>query len=306
MGTSKDLPEKFFSFLPDGQAFRSDCYRGRFAPSPTGPLHLGNLRTALVSWLRARFNKGEWLLRIDDLDTPRNRQGAIESIERDLLWLGLDWDGPLIMQSQRREIYRSVLSSLKLQNKIYPCRCTRKDLAESVRANKDCFIYPGTCRDLKLPWCINDGRFPSLRLKVARRFANSCGDVVLRRSDGFIAYHLATVVDELCLGISEVVRGEDLAHVMDGHLAVIEALGGKPLIFRHVPLLYNKDGTKLSKRDGSRGLQSCQSLGMKAPNVIGLLASSLNIVPKGSVLSAAELLSHLTEHATFWKRAFCD
>ena len=306
MGTSKDLPEKLFHLLRDGQDFRSHCYRGRFAPSPTGPLHLGNLRTALVSWLRARFYKGEWLLRIDDLDTPRNRQGAIESIQRDLLWLGLDWDGPLVLQSQRRDLYRSVISSFKLQDKIYPCRCTRQQLEERARIKKDCFTYPGTCRDLKLPWGINQGRFPSLRLRVAKRFSITCGDVVLRRSDGFIAYHLATVVDEVCLGISEVVRGQDLAQVMDCHLAVIEALGQKTLSFRHVPLFFKKDGTKLSKRDGAAGLQHFQSIGMKAPNVIGLLASSLGIVPEGAVLSASELLSHLRADGNLFHRTFCD
>ena len=153
---------------------------------------------------------------------------------------------------------------------------------------------------------MKNGRFPSLRLKVAKQFSMTCGDVVLRRSDGMIAYHLATVVDELSLGIGEVVRGQDLAQVMDCHLAVIEALGQKPLSFRHVPLLCDKSGRKLSKREVDGGLQPIQNIGMKAPNVIGLLASSLGIVPEGSVLSSVELLSYLRDDPNLFQRAFCD
>ena len=149
------------------------------------------------------------------------------------------------------------------------------------------------CRDLGLSWNLREGRLPSLRLKVDGEFSISCGDVVVRRSDGFISYHLATVVDELILGISEVVRGMDLATSMHSQLAIIHALDQKPLHYRHVPLFLNDDGEKLSKRLGGVGLQGLKSKGMLASDVIGYLASTLDLVPQGSALSALELLSDL-------------
>ena len=296
MGSYLTLTEELSELLNNGQRLREHSYRGRFAPSPTGSLHLGNLRTALVSWLRARLKGGEWLLRIDDLDTPRNRPGAIESIQADLIWLELDWDGPMIIQSQRRPIYKNVLSALKHQGKLYPCRCTRSVLAKFRRSQSQNFIYPGTCRDLRLPWGIQQGRLPSFRLMVEKEFAFQCGDVVLRRADGYIAYHLATAVDELFLGINEVVRGQDLASAMYSQLAIIDALAQKSLPYLHVPLLFNKDGSKLSKREGGMGLKALKANGMSAPNVIGLLASTLELVPNGTVLSSAELLSELAKN----------
>ncbi len=293
MGTSKDFPEEIFELINNAQNLRGRAYRGRFAPSPTGPLHLGNLRTALVSWLRARLEKGEWILRIDDLDTPRNRSGAVESIQKDLIWLGLPWDGQIVFQSKRRELYQSVLDYLKLQGKLYPCCCTRRVLVKRNKSSSQSLIYPGTCRNLGLPWTINRGKLPSLRLRVGEDFAISCGDIILRRSDGFIAYHLATVVDELCLGINEVVRGNDLAKAMPAQLAVFDALGQKPLRYRHVPLLFNADGTKMSKRLGGEGLVNLRNNGFDSAEVIGLLAASLGLIPEGLALSTAELLSNL-------------
>ena len=293
MSSSKDSFEGFADLLSKGQQLRTTCYRGRFAPTPSGPLHFGNLRTALISWLFARLNGGEWLLRIDDLDTPRNRPGAIESIQKDLLWLGLDWDGPIVFQSQRKEFYGFVLSTLKSQSKLYPCRCTRSLLAKRNRSQAEDFVYPGTCRDLELSWGLYKGRLPSLRLRVNGEFSISCGDVLLRRSDGFIAYHLATAADELSLGITEVIRGQDLAKAMNSQLAIIDALGQKPVLYKHVPLFINNVGEKLSKRKGSTGLQSLQRKGLMGPDVIGFLASTLDLVPEGSVLSAEELLSDL-------------
>ena len=298
MVTSIGLPPQLVRLLENGQILRESCYRGRFAPSPTGPLHLGNLRTALISWLRARLKNGEWLLRIDDLDTPRNRSGAIESIQRDLIWLGLDWDGPIIFQSHRKDIYNNFLSALRLQKKIYPCQCSRKLLASLHPSEDQNFIYPGTCRELNLPWTMNGKKQPSWRLKVSQEFSLISGDIVLRRADGFIAYNLATVVDELCLGINEVVRGKDLVYAINSQLAVIDALAQKPLIYKYVPLMLSGDGRKLSKRDEACGLDKFKDQGVNAPYVIGLLASSLNLVPIGSQLSAIELLSDLRKRKT--------
>ncbi|WP_320667104.1 tRNA glutamyl-Q(34) synthetase GluQRS [Prochlorococcus sp. MIT 1307] len=295
MGSHSKLPEELLTLLKEGERLRSQYYRGRFAPSPSGPLHLGNLRTALVSWLRARLRGGEWLLRIDDLDTPRNRSGALESIQKDLSWLGLNWDGPIILQSKRRKLYESVLLALKQQGKLYPCRCSRRLLGNRNGLNDGdgSNIYPGTCRELGLPWDATDGRLPSLRLRVGKKFSNTSGDVLVRRADGFIAYHLASVSDELFLGINEVVRGEDLAKALTSQLAVIDALKQKPIAFLHTPLFLGTDGIKLSKRQGGEAAMSTHAEFMNAENLIGFLAATLDLVPQGSELSALELLSEL-------------
>jgi len=290
------LPDELVQVLVDGQALRSKSYRGRFAPSPSGPLHLGNFRTSLISWLRARLNGGIWILRIDDLDTPRNRLGSIESIQDDLLWLGMKWDGPIVFQSKRIELYRSFLSAFKLQGKLYACRCSRSHLLKQNSLQTKSFIYPGTCRKLDLPWTKYQGRLPSLRLKVGGDFAKTCGDVVLRRADGFIAYHLATVIDELSLGINEVVRGKDLENATNSQLALIEALDQNPLLYKYAPLLMNADGKKISKRLGGQGIDLLKKEGWKAENVIGFLAASLNLVPQNTELSLIELLSHLKQN----------
>ena len=288
--------EELLELLKNGNRLRSQGYIGRFAPSPSGSLHLGNLRTALLSWLRARLKRGLWLLRVDDLDTPRNRSGAIESLQEDLLWLGLDWDGPVVFQSHRRDVYEQFLIDLKLQGKLYPCRCTRSFLARENRSNAENAIYPGICRELDLSWELDRGRLPSWRLKVSSEFSSTSGDVVLRRSDGYVAYHLATAVDDLTLGISEVVRGRDLIEAMPSQLAVIQALNQTPLSYLYVPIYCDSKGIKLAKREGGKGLGSLQSKGMNAPQVIGFLASSVGLVPNGSELTALELLCDLMKN----------
>lgn len=250
-------------------------------------MHLGNLRTALASWLSARLNNGLWLLRIDDLDTPRNKSGAIHSIQQDLRWLGLDWDGPVLLQSARRGLYHSWLSWLRRTGALFPCRCTRRTLAGQS-------IYPGTCRDLQQGWEVRQQRLPSWRLRVPDDDPHQSGDVVVRRSDGFIAYQLATVVDELTMGINDVVRGEDLRQALPPQLSLYAALGCRPPRFRHVPLLNDRQGLKLSKREASAGLKPLQDEGMDAATVTGHLACGLGLVQEGSRLTAAELLQHLT------------
>ncbi len=298
MHSSSRFPEHLLKQLEEGQNLRKQGYRGRYAPSPTGSLHLGNLRTALVSWLRARLCQGVWLLRIDDLDMPRNRSGAVESIQNDLLWLGLNWDGPVIYQRQRRGLYSSVLSYLRRQGKLYACRCSRRLLAETSRpgvADRQ-IIYPGTCRNLNLPWGVQDQRLPSWRLRVNKEFSTTCGDVLLRRADGYVAYHLATVVDELMLGISEVVRGADLINALSSQLAVKDALDKSPVNYKHVPIFCDSQGRKLAKRDGSKGLDMLKDKGMDASKVVGLLAGGLGLVPLGSQLSAVELFGELTNN----------
>ena len=288
---------------------REQGYRGRFAPSPTGVLHRGNLRTALLSWLHARLRGGEWLLRIDDLDTPRNRSGADAAIQADLRWLGLAWDGPLWRQSERRGLYATALSALRRQGLLYPCRCSRRLLADVSAPHGALAVYPGFCRDRGGGWGSEQGRLPSWRLRLEAGVLRwpeaygppgeldgeiAIGDVVLRRADGFLAYHLATAVDELSLGISDVVRGDDLWSATGAQVAVMAVLGALPPRYGHVPLWRDAEGRRLSKREGAEGLDGYRQRGLDAAAVVGELAASAALVPPGSRLSAAELLQELS------------
>ncbi len=289
-----DYPDHLRLCFEQGNSLRMQGYRGRYAPSPTGDLHLGNLRTALISWLRARICQGTWILRIDDLDTPRNRLGATEKVQADLLWLGLLWDGEVVFQSKRKGLYYSVLSALKSKGKVYACRCTRSYLLENSENTTSSAVYPGKCRDLKLLWGLEQGRLPGWRLRVSKEFSKKSGDVLLRRSDGFVAYHFANVVDDLTLGITEVVRGVDLLAALQSQLAIFKSLNQSPAKYLHAPLLVDSKGKKLSKRERSYGLDCLRLRGMDSPAaVIGYLASTLELVPYGSVVSAQELLSEL-------------
>ena len=283
------VPEHLQQNLAAGRALAAaGDYRGRFAPSPTGVLHLGNLQTALLSWLAARQAGGAWLLRIDDLDTPRNRPGAIEAIQSDLLWLGLEWDGPVVLQSERRGTYHSWLSWLRRSGRLFACRCSRRELADQP-------IYPGFCRTAGHSWGWQQQRLPSWRLRVADHDPHGSGDVVLRRADGFIAYQLATVIDELSFGITDVVRGGDLREALPAQRSLFAALGESPPQFRHGPLLRDARGQKLSKREASSGLEPLRTAGLDAAAVIGRLASGLQLLEPGARLSATELLEHLTQ-----------
>ena len=285
----KAVPEHLQRHLQAGRALAAKGgYRGRFAPSPTGVLHLGNLQTALLSWLAARQAGGAWLLRIDDLDSPRNRAGAIEAIQSDLLWLGLAWDGPVLLQSDRRGIYHSWLSWFRRSGRLFACRCSRRELADQP-------IYPGICRQAGNSWGWQQQRLPSWRLRVGDDDPHGSGDVVLRRADGFIAYQLATVIDELSFGITDVVRGADLRQALPAQRSLFAALGERPPQFRHGPLLRDSRGQKLSKREASSGLDPLRAAGMDAAAVIGRLASGLQLVDADARLSAAELLEHLTQ-----------
>jgi glutamyl-tRNA synthetase len=307
------LPDHLRRQLADGLLRRQQSYRGRFAPSPSGDLHRGNLRTALVSWLDARLSHGEWLLRIDDLDGPRNRSGAAEQILADLRWLGLDWDGPLVRQSERRGLYATVLSAMRRAGVLYPCRCSRRLLVDVSAPHGGLAVYPGFCRGQPPLWGRGrQGRLPSWRLLLppgrlswperhgrqgGLEAATAVGDVVLRRADGVVAYHLATAVDELLLGISDVVRGEDLWSSTGAQVAVMATLAAPPPRYGHIPLWCDADGRRLSKREGAAGLAGMRARGLDGAAVIGELAASLGLVPAGSRLSAAELLQGLDRAA---------
>ena len=311
------LPGHWRDCLEQGLVRRSEGYRGRFAPSPTGALHRGNLRTALLSWLAARLAGGQWLLRLDDLDTPRVVPGAEEQIVADLRWLGLDWDGPVLRQSRRRGLYHAVLGALRRGGLLYPCRCSRRLLADVSAPHSGLNVYPGFCRVRPPDWGVIDGRLPSWRLRLAdgallwsERLAQTgvldgasqVGDVVLRRADGYIAYHLATAVDELAAGITEVVRGVDLWSSTAPQVAVMAALGAEPPAYAHVPLWCDATGARLSKRDGAEGLAGYRQRGLDAAAVVGELAASLALVPSGTRLTATELVQELSSEP---QRLFC-
>ncbi|NQV10571.1 MAG: tRNA glutamyl-Q(34) synthetase GluQRS [Cyanobacteria bacterium] len=295
--------------LERGGCLRQSHHRGRFAPSPSGDLHLGNLRTALLSWLQTRLRGGEWLLRFDDLDTPRNRSGACESIEADLRWLGLHWDGPAFFQSERRPLYDAALVRLRSSGQLYPCHCSRRMLADLSAPHGGWSPYPGLCRAVPAAWGARAGRQPSWRLRLAPGRLHwpelvgpeagldgptAVGDVVLRRADGFVAYHLATAVDELTLGLSTVLRGADLWHSTAPQVAVMACLERRPPDYWHVPLWCGPGGERLAKRSAAEGLAGLRAQGLDGPAVIGQLAASLQLVPVGSRLSAGELCAHLS------------
>ncbi|MEB3259275.1 MAG: tRNA glutamyl-Q(34) synthetase GluQRS [Cyanobacteriota bacterium] len=312
------LPASLQDRLALGLQLRQQGVCGRFAPSPSGRLHLGNLRTALLSWLDARRSDGRWLLRIDDLDRPRVRPDAEASILEDLRWLGLHWDGPVIRQSERRGLYTSVLSWLRRSGRLYPCHCSRRLLADISAPHGGFAPYPGTCRHLEPFWGQRQGRWPSWRLRLSEgtiawqeRWAppgildgpREIGDVVLRRADGVVAYHLATAVDELTLGVTDVVRGADLWASAGAQVAICQALGAPPPRYGHGPVLCDGQGQRLSKRVASEGLPAWRERGVEAPGVIGWLAASVGLVPEGSCLSARELLAEVRQRPEAWDRA---
>ena len=238
-------------------------YRGRFAPSPTGALHLGSLLTAVASFLDARSHGGEWLLRMEDLDPPRETPGAAAGILRTLERFGLYWDGEVLYQSRRSEAYRHTLERLSRAGLVYPCACSRREIRENTLPGAGVSVYPGTCRSGLPPG--RDAR--ALRLRVAPvsvRFRDrlqghrdewlptEVGDFVLRRADGLFAYQLAVVVDDALQGISDVVRGADLLDSTGRQIFLQQALGLPTPRYLHLPVIANQHGAKLSKQTGAR------------------------------------------------------
>lgn len=236
---------------------------GRFAPSPTGPLHTGSLVAAVGSFLMARAAGGSWLLRLDDLDTPRQVPGMADDILATLEAFGLLWDGEIARQSSRLEEYGRAFDELLQRGMVYPCGCSRKEIAQAASAphpDDDCIPYPGACRDGMRPgaairsWrvrvtdeliCFDDLR----RGRVCQDIAGRCGDFVLRRGDGGFAYQLAVVLDDHLTGVSQVVRGEDLLHSTPRQILLQRLLGLAQPDYCHLPLVAGPGGAKLSKRD---------------------------------------------------------
>lgn len=234
-------------------------YRGRFAPSPSGPLHFGSLVAAVGSFLEARVQGGEWLLRMEDVDAPRCSQAAADSILRTLDAFGFAWDGAVVWQSQRTAAYASALEQLKQAGRVFPCACTRKELADSMLAADGAALYPGTCRH-GLP-AGKPARAWRVRVDAARisfddavqghiesDLAQEAGDFILLRADGLFAYQLAVVADDAAADITHVVRGADLLLSTPRQIFLQQCLGLPTPTYAHLPVVVNAAGEKLSKQ----------------------------------------------------------
>jgi glutamyl-tRNA synthetase len=285
---------------------------GRFAPSPSGDLHLGNLRTALLAWLFARRSGRLFLLRMEDLD--RVRPGADVRQLADLAAIGLDWDGPVVYQSRRTRRFDDAIARLSAAGLTYECFCTRREIRESASAPHPDPVgsgqrtaesgYPGTCRNLA-PAEVADrrqtGRPSALRLRADVReftihddlrgpFNGAVDDLVLRRNDGVAAYNLAVVVDDSAQGIDQVVRGDDLLTSAPGQAYLGSLLGLPPLRYAHVPLALNPAGQRLAKRDGAVTLTELAAVGRNAGSVLHILAESLGLARAGDRTTPTSLL----------------
>lgn len=283
---------------------------GRFAPSPTSQLHVGNLRTALVAWLMARSSGRRFVVRIEDLDAgrvaaaPRVAEGQL----RDLAGLGLDWDGEVVRQSSRLDHYAAALDRLPT----YPCFCSRREIAEASSApHADGYRpYPGTCRGLsdaeraaraavRPPALRVDagGAIVTVRDRWHGPVTGVVDDFVVRRNDGAYAYNLAVVVDDLAQGVDQVVRGDDLLTSSPRQAWLIGRLGGALPEYAHVPLVVNAEGRRLAKRDGAVTLADLARRGVDADGVRSLLGQSLGLNGAGEPVTAAELLDRFDPDA---------
>jgi glutamyl-tRNA synthetase len=284
---------------------------GRFAPSPTGTLHVGNLRTALVAWLFARSQDARYLVRMEDLDTGRVRERFYDEQLHDLAALGLDWDGPVVRQSQRIELYEDALETLRAKGLIYECWCTRAEIREAASAPHGELpggAYPGICRGLTAAERAEraaSGRPPALRVDAGAariafedRLAGHVGgvvdDFVVRRNDGAFAYNFAVVVDDGAQGIGEVVRGADLLDSTPRQLWLGAQLGIPAPRHAHVALMLGPDGARLAKRHGAVTLADRAALGQSADDVRDELAASLQLCARGERLTPAELVERFS------------
>lgn len=281
---------------------------GRFAPSPTGDLHLGNLRTALLAWLFARSQGARFLLRVEDLDAGRVLAGAEQRQLEDLRRLGLDWDGQVVRQSQRSADYAEALAQLEGEGHLYECWCTRAEIRAAASAPHDDDglegAYPGTCRDLpaaarqvhersERPAALRvraGGARVAFGDRIAGHHEGRVDDFVVRRNDGAFAYNLAVAVDDARQGIGEVVRGADLLSSTPRQLWLLQRLGLRPPGYAHVPLVLGSDGRRLSKRNGAQTLRQREAAGETADAIRTELAASAGLVAHGAEPAALEAL----------------
>ncbi|PUE07629.1 tRNA glutamyl-Q(34) synthetase GluQRS [Limnohabitans sp. T6-20] len=289
-------------------------YTGRFAPSPTGLLHAGSLLAALASWLDARAHGGQWLVRIEDVDTPRCVPGADQAILQQLATCGMVSDGPVVWQSLRSDVYQRALDTLVARGWAYPCGCSRKDIETAVEAAQaqsvarhQAAVYPGTCRaglngKPARAWRLNVRavqwalglplvtHWQDRRLGAQQQNVNEAvGDFVLRRADGLWAYQLAVVVDDAAQGITHVVRGEDLADNTARQIVLQQALGLPTPQYLHTPLVMGENGEKLSKQNGAMALDLQQPL-----QALNAAAQALGLPAMPEHTPVAQALAHWT------------
>ena len=280
---------------------------GRFAPTPSGRMHLGNVFAGLISWLSVKARDGEWVLRMEDLDTQRTSAEFAQVLRLDLLWLGLPWDRETEPQSRRAPVYDRYFDRLRDLGLLYPCYCTRSQL-HSVNAphlSDGTYVYPGTCRNLTQP---PEGRLPAWRVLVPDRvftvadkcqghyemnLASECGDFVVRRADGVYVYQLAVTVDDGEAGVTEVVRGMDLLSSAPRQMYLQEVLGFAQPEYGHVPMLLAPDGRRLSKRDKDLDLGYLRTT-MSPEALIGSLAFAAGLIDQKTAISAKELAAEFS------------
>lgn len=285
---------------------------GRFAPSPSGRMHLGNLWSCLLAWLAARSAGGSIVLRLEDLDPDRCRQEYCDQVMRDLEWLGLDWDGQPVYQSRRTEAYAAAFRELERQGLVYPCYCTRAErLASSAPHRSDGItVYDGRCRSLTAPERekLEKTRRPAWRAAVGEKSISfcdmlcgkyeedlkmDCGDFILRRSDGVYAYQLAVVVDDAEMGVTQVVRGSDLLSSTPRQIWLLKQLGYPVPAYCHLPLLLSPDGRRLSKRD--RDLDMGYLRAHTTPEkLVGFLACAAGLLPQPQAVTPYELVGEFS------------
>lgn len=289
---------------------------GRFAPTPSGRIHLGNILCAMLSWLSVRSKQGKYLLRIEDLDAMRCPRSLADQIEKDLQWFGIDWDdggsagGEQWYQSSRTEIYDRYFEVLKDKGLLYPCFCSRAELhtAQAPHRSDGTYIYAGTCRNLTPEQIAEKSkrRLPAWRVRVPDRvvsftdgcqgvytenLAQDCGDFIIRRSDGVYGYQLAVVVDDGEMGVTEVVRGSDLLNSTPRQMYLYEQLGFPTPQFYHMPLLTAPDGRRLSKRDGDLDLGVLRERFGRPEPIVGMLAKAAGLRPTAEPVALHELIA---------------
>ena len=290
---------------------------GRFAPSPSGRMHLGNVFSALLAWLSVRSRGGRMILRMEDLDPDRCRPEYMETLRDDLDWLGLDWDAEQTPQSRRTDAYRAEFEKLSQLGLVYPCYCSRAELhaASAPHASDGTAIYAGTCRNLTPEERAQKTRRPAWRVRVpeeeisfhdrlqgdyTENLARDCGDFIVRRSDGVYAYQLAVVTDDAEGGVTEVVRGRDLLSSTPRQIWLQRMLGFPEPEYCHVPLLVAPDGRRLSKRERDLDLGALRQL-YTPEELLGKLAALANLQPEAAPVRAWELVSRF-----LWDCVPCD
>lgn len=294
---------------------------GRFAPTPSGRMHAGNVFALLMAWLAARHENGRVILRIEDLDPRAQDPQAAKLLMDDLSWLGLTWDEGPYYQSQRGEAYASALETLRKRNLLYPCFCTRSQLhaATAPHLSDGTYVYPGTCRNLT-PAEVrkkSEVRDPATRVRVPNQgdshgsiwfddvvygrqhedLARDCGDFLVRRSDGVIAYQLAVVVDDGLMGVTQVVRGHDLLGSVPRQIYLQRLLGFPQPTYAHVPLLMASDGRRLSKRDRDLDLGVLRERMAGPQRLLGKLASTVGLAQPGEEVTADQLVERFSWQA---------